>query len=60
MKALLKVVSALGLALTVVPSMLVLTGRLSWAQHAGAMLAGAVLWFATAPFWMQERGGSDA
>ena len=60
MTAFLKLVSGLGLALTVVPSVLVLGGRLSWTQHAATMLAGAVLWFASAPFWMRERGGTDA
>jgi hypothetical protein len=54
MRALLKLVSYAGLGLTVVPSFLVFAGVITWQTHAELMLAGTVLWFATAPFWMQE------
>ncbi|NJD11519.1 MAG: hypothetical protein FIB01_14160 [Gemmatimonadetes bacterium] len=60
MRRLLQLISGLGLVLTVVPSVLVATGGIGWARHADAMLAGALLWFLTAPFWMREQGGSDA
>jgi hypothetical protein len=55
MKRVVMLCSLLGLALTVGPSMLVFAGRLTWAQHADAMLAGAVLWFGCAPFWLGKR-----
>ena len=52
MTTLLKVGSIAGLGLTVLPSVLVFTGRLTWTTHAVLMAVGALLWFATAPFWM--------
>jgi hypothetical protein len=60
MKSAAKLCSLLGLALTIVPSALVLAGRLTWTQHADAMLLGAVLWFACAPFWLgRKRAGPE-
>lgn len=55
MKRVLKLVSSLGLALTVVPAFLVFTGSMSWSTHAALMLVGAALWFGSAPFWMGEE-----
>jgi hypothetical protein len=55
MKWTLIVSSALALGLTVVPAFLVFAGTITWETHATLMLAGAVLWFGTAPFWMRER-----
>ena len=55
MKPILILLSALALALTVVPSMLVFAGSLSWSAHATLMLAGTLLWFVTAPFWMEAK-----
>ena len=57
MSTLLKLVSFLGLALTVVPAFLVFAGTISWSTHAALMLVGAVLWFASAPFWMSDEAG---
>lgn len=54
MKTLLKVGSAAGLALTVVPALLVFSGSITWNTHASLMLVGAALWFVTAPFWMGD------
>ena len=54
MNALLKLLSALGLALTVVPAALVFLAGLAWETHAVLMGVGTVLWFATAPFWMRD------
>ena len=58
MTALLKVLSFLGLALTVGPAFLVFAGELTWEAHAGWMLVGAALWFITAPFWMRDHAGA--
>lgn len=55
MKLLLKLASAVALGLTVVPAFLVFDGVLAWRTHAALMLAGALLWFATAPFWMRDE-----
>lgn len=54
MKGLLKVASAVGLVLTVVPSFLVLSGYMNWETHSLLMIVGMILWFGTAPFWMKK------
>jgi hypothetical protein len=54
MRVLLKVVSGLGLALTLVPSLFVFGGALSLAAFKSLVLAGSVLWLATAPFWINQ------
>ncbi|WP_420455704.1 hypothetical protein [Rubrivirga sp.] len=54
MTAVLKLLSALGLALTVVPAVLVFLADLPWDTHATLMAVGTVLWFATAPFWLRD------
>jgi hypothetical protein len=54
MKTLARIASVAALALTVVPAFLVLVGRFAWDTHALLMLAGTVLWFATAPLWMKR------
>jgi hypothetical protein len=53
MRHLLKLVSLLALGLTVLPAVLVFAGRIDWPAYTALMLAGTVLWFATAPFWMR-------
>lgn len=54
MRVLVKLISLIGLVLTVVPAFLVFGGVIVWQTHANLMLLGAVLWFATAPFWMRD------
>ena len=54
MRVLLKVVSGLGLALTLVSSLFVFGGALSLAAFKSLVLAGSVLWLATAPFWINQ------
>ena len=54
MTPLLKVLSFLGLGLTVVPSFLVFGDVIAWDTHATLMLVGTLLWFATSPFWIKE------
>lgn len=56
MSTVLKLISLVGLVLTVGPAFLVFAGTLTWSQHATLMFIGTVLWFATAPFWMQSDG----
>jgi len=48
MRTLLKLISFVGLGLTVVPSFLVFAGRIAWATHASA------------PFWMLGQGSHPA
>lgn len=53
MNAIWKALSFVALLLTVVPAVLVFAGSISWRTHAVLMVMGAVLWFATAPLWME-------
>lgn len=55
MTTLLKLVSFVGLGLTVVPAFLVFAGTITWDTHAALMLVGTIAWFATSPFWMPEE-----
>lgn len=52
MTVLLKLLSFVGLGLTVGPALLVFAGAISWETHASLMFVGTILWFGTAPFWM--------
>jgi hypothetical protein len=55
MKTITKLLSFLGLALTVLPAFFVFLNQISWQTHANLMLAGAILWFLSAPVWMRRR-----
>ena len=55
MKIIIKLISVIGIALTVIPAFLVFMGNLSWDTHANLMLAGTILWFCSAPFWIKEK-----
>lgn len=55
MNLILKIISATGLALTLVPAFLVFADRIPFDLHTRLMVAGMILWFASAPFWMKER-----
>ena len=55
MKRLLKLLSGLGLGLTLIPSCLVFIQILDWNSYLNLMAAGTLLWFATAPFWMKKE-----
>lgn len=55
MKILLIILSMVGLALTIVPSVLVFTQALAMETHKQWMLVGMLLWFFTAPYWMKEQ-----
>ena len=57
--SLLKIISFVGLTLTVVPSFFVWLGALPWSVHAILMAVGMVLWFGTAPFWMGKKKASS-
>ena len=54
MKMMVKLLSLVGLALTMVPAFLVMNGSIRWETHALLMVIGMVLWFSTAPFWMKQ------
>ncbi len=55
MRLVLHIASMIGLALTIVPAVMVAMQTLSWQAHADLMAGGMVLWFLTAPFWMKKH-----
>ena len=55
MKILLKIISLIGLLLTIVPSFLVFTGKITLDNNKWLMIIGTLLWFASAPFWMNKK-----
>lgn len=55
MRSILKLVSFIGLLLTVVPSFLVFSELIELSFHKTLMLIGTLLWFFTAPFWMNKQ-----
>jgi hypothetical protein len=55
MKTILKILSALGLIMTLVPSFLVFNGFMTLDMNKWLMLLGTILWFVTAPFWMNKN-----
>jgi len=54
MKKILQTISYLGLILTVLPGLLVFTGTMSFGNYKIWVLAGTILWFTTAPFWINK------
>ncbi len=49
------ITALIGLALTIVPSLFVFLGNLSWGDHAQLMFIGMILWFIFAPIGMKRR-----
>jgi len=49
------IVSVIGLALTLLPSLLLFFGRISFEIYLRLMLLGTALWFVSAPFWMSKK-----
>lgn len=60
MNLLLKFISFLGLALTVVPAILVFMGQLPFETHRLLMLFGMIMWFGATPFWMNKKENEKA
>lgn len=54
MNILLKLLSLIGLLLTVVPSVLYFYQNITFDMHKLLMAIGTALWFLTAPFWMNK------
>lgn len=55
MKSILKFISFAGLALTIVPAILVLQGSLEQEASKNLMLIGTLCWFLSAPFWLGRK-----
>lgn len=51
MKRILPILSAVALLLVITPACLYLIGTIGKADMKSIMLAGTILWFASAPFW---------
>jgi len=49
------ILSYIGLGLTLIPSILVFHGDISGDQNKYLMMVGTILWFVTAPFWMNKK-----
>jgi len=61
MRYLLIILSIIGLGLTVFPSFLVFVGVIEFELNIVLMTIGTVLWFVTAPFWInKEKTGKTA
>ncbi len=60
MKKVLIIISYIGLACTILPSILVLKGVFTLQNHFWMMGIGMVLWFGTAPFWMKSKSLDEA
>lgn len=54
-KIILIVVSFIGLALTILPSIMVFTRIIEMKLNFNLMIIGTILWFGTAPFWMRSK-----
>ncbi|MCD6596695.1 MAG: hypothetical protein J7L04_03355 [Bacteroidales bacterium] len=55
MKSLLKIISLIGLLVTIIPSFLVFADVIAPDTNKLLMIAGTLLWFSTAPFWMNKE-----
>ena len=55
MKWIVRMVSYVGLGLTLVPAFFVLTGSLSETTYKTLMLVGTLCWLGSAPFWIFQR-----
>jgi bacteriorhodopsin len=60
MKPVIKFLSYLALALTIVPAFLVLADVVNDATYKTLMLSGTIGWFVTAPFWIFEKKEDEA
>jgi uncharacterized protein YqgC (DUF456 family) len=49
------ITALIGLVLTIVPSVFVFLGNLSWGDHSQLMFIGMLLWFIFAPIGMKRR-----
>lgn len=55
MKAFLKILSFIGLLLTMIPPVLIFMGKIDLDTTKLVMTIGMVAWFSTAPFWINKE-----
>lgn len=53
-KTLLKLISYLGLAMSILPAMLFFAGKLDRQTYLNLLIVGMILWFSTAIFWIKS------
>jgi len=58
MKIALRLVSYLGLALSVIPPLLLWAGKLDVSTNYLLLNIGMVLWFSTSIFWVKKHGNA--
>lgn len=57
MKTILRTISYIGLAFTVIPATLVYSGAIDYPLYLNLILLGTVLWFGSAVFWIKGNPG---
>ena len=57
MRLVLKIVSVIGLMATIIPSIMVLNDMITLENNKLIMMFGTILWFISAPFWMNKKVG---
>lgn len=55
MKPVLKIISLLAFFMTIIPSILFLTGKMELDRVKLLMLIATIVWFAATPFWMGQK-----
>jgi hypothetical protein len=55
MKAFLKILSLIGLLLTMIPPILIFMGKIDLDTAKLLMTIGMVAWFSSAPFWINKK-----
>jgi hypothetical protein len=55
MRKILQVLSVIGLIVTIAPSILVFYDIITLATSKTLMIFGTLLWFGSAPFWMNKK-----
>jgi len=55
MKAFLKILSFIGLLLTMIPPVLIFLGKIDLETTKLLMTLGMVAWFSSAPFWINKK-----
>jgi hypothetical protein len=55
MKLMLQIISMVGILLTIVPPILFFLGKISHSSQNFWMLIGAIIWFASASFWLGRK-----
>ena len=56
----LKIISYLALAATIIPSVLVFFGDMTLEQNKNIMTIAMVVWFVAAPLWINKKNGEAA